>query len=516
MASVPGIPGPAGNPGDPAAPADSALPGAPPQLSLRSRAVRGVAALLVRQVLVRLLTLAGNIALARLLAPRDFGVYAVVTFIVNSLALLTDVGLGAALIRNHAEPTLEEMRSVFLVQQALVATVVVALWVLAEPILRLYRGGFPPSAPWMLRVMALTLLVGSLGSISSVLLERRLEFQRRAMADLAQGVIFVVAAVGLAYEHWGPWSFIAAAGLGGAVSTGFLFALAPWRLGWAFHPDSIRSMVRFGLPYQGASLLGVVKDNIPPLLVAPLAGAAALGYINLAQTLAYMPLILISIVGRVTFPAFSRMQHRPEQLRRALEISVRWISLGVFPAVLLLVALAPQVIHFIYTPRTEPAKWDPAIIPIYLFAMPAIFSTYSTVFITALYALGRAGFMLRLTLLFTVAGWGLSLPLVLLMPDHYLGYPVAMALITPLSVLAVREVRQVVQPDFVGWTVLILAAASAAALLTWWLGHQFAHNLFTLVAVAAVGLVAYVAMLAAVRGRFLWAEGRELVGALRG
>src|SRR5207237_9196622 len=93
-------------------------------------AIRGAGAMLFRQGALTMLTVAGNVVLARILSPADFGLYAVVGAVVNFFNMVGDVGLGAALIQQADEPSEGQLRSVFTVQQmvaCLVGLVVVAV-----------------------------------------------------------------------------------------------------------------------------------------------------------------------------------------------------------------------------------------------------------------------------------------------------------------------------------------------------------------------------------------------------
>jgi O-antigen/teichoic acid export membrane protein len=86
---------------------------------LGRRSARAALQLAVRGLAVRALTLLGTLALARILAPADFGVYATVPFVVYLWAGLGDFGLGAALLQQRDEPTDDQLRTVWTAQQAI-------------------------------------------------------------------------------------------------------------------------------------------------------------------------------------------------------------------------------------------------------------------------------------------------------------------------------------------------------------------------------------------------------------
>ena len=61
--------------------------------SLLRQALKGVVALGARQALVQIANLIGGIALVRLLLPKDYGMYAVISFVLSFATTLGDVGL---------------------------------------------------------------------------------------------------------------------------------------------------------------------------------------------------------------------------------------------------------------------------------------------------------------------------------------------------------------------------------------------------------------------------------------
>ena len=140
----------------------------------------------VRQVLVQGLNLAGAILLARILSPAEFGMFAIITFILSFLLAFGDAGLGASLIRESNEPAEEDYRAVFTAQQALVLGAVVISWVAAPSAARAY--GLPVADAWLLRLVALSLLFTSLQVIPSIRLERHLRFDKLAIVETGMAV----------------------------------------------------------------------------------------------------------------------------------------------------------------------------------------------------------------------------------------------------------------------------------------------------------------------------------------
>ncbi|MCM2267379.1 MAG: oligosaccharide flippase family protein [Elusimicrobiales bacterium] len=374
---------------------------------LKRRSFSGIGTLVKRQVAVRLLSFFANIALARLLVPEVFGVYAIVTFVVQFFSTFGDVGIGAALIQKKRELTREEISSTFWLQQLLVLLVVCAVIAAAPLAARVYPS-LPSYGSWLIRAMALSFALASFKTVPAILMERKLDFGRIALVDIAETAVFYASVLALAFGGYGVWSFIVAALLRSFSGACLIYLLSGWRPTADFKFSGVREIISFGLPYQGNTILGFVKDAVIPLFVGAYSGAAAVGFVNWARSSAFAPLMLSEAFGRVAFPAFSRIQADRDMLARAVERSMRAITLLMFPITSLMVALGPEIISVVFTD-----KWLPALPAYYFYCTSPLVIGVVLPMYSAILALGRSGIVLKMMLSLFVLEWGLGVPLVM-------------------------------------------------------------------------------------------------------
>lgn len=470
-------------------PAATAPPHHAPHLGVtevKRLALKGVFALAGRSLGTRLFTFAGNVILARMLAPKTFGLFAIVNFIVAIASFLADLGIGAALVQRKEELTEEDLRTAFTLGLIIDAAFTGAVVALAPLLVRMYD--LEPRYVLAVRALALTIMASTFAAVPSIKLERTLRFARVAAADIVSQFAYIVIAVSMAFAGFHVWALVGASIASRTVGSIVLNVMAWWRPSIGFTRASIKRLLVFGLPYQANGIVIQIKDNFVPTFVAFVGGATAVGYLNFAIGLAGTPMLAVTIVSRITFATYSRLQHDGVALRRAIEESIRWISAVVFPVTLLLMALAPQIIHYVYTP-----KWRPSLPAFYLMCIPVLASSYSTVLVSALYGLGRARQVLKLTIIWTIAGWGLAVPLTLWM--GFTGFAVAMACVSTLSVLAVREINKVMPIRFVRTSMRLLSMAALPAIAVWAAAPHVAHDFLSLFVLAATGGLAYVALL---------------------
>lgn len=453
---------------------------------LKRKSFIGIGSLIKRQAIVRSLSFLANVALARLLVPEVFGVYAIILFVVQFFSAFGDVGLGAALIQKHGDLTREELSSTFWLQQLLVWTVACAAFFAAPLVLDLYPA-LPRYGVWLVRAMCASLVLTSLKTIPAILMERKLDFERIALVDIVETAVFYAAAILMALAGFEVWSFITAALLRSFAGTALIYALSDWAPSWRFEYSAVRELVRFGLPYQGNSILGFVKDAVAPLFVGMYCGAAGVGFVNWAKTFAFTPLLLSEAFGRVAFPAFSRIQADRDLLAKAIERSIRSITLIMFPVTCLLISLGPEIIRVLFT-----EKWLPALWAYYFYCTSPLVIGVVLPMYSAILSLGKSGVILKMTSVLLVLEWGAGVPFVMAFGFNGIAFsqPLIAALfcLVYLRLLAAEGVRIKVLKNI---RVAFLSAL-AAALFSRGIMNSVEISIWTVAACVAAGLLLYV------------------------
>jgi O-antigen/teichoic acid export membrane protein len=161
---------------------------------------------------------------------------------------------------------------------------------------------------------------------------------------------------------------------------------------------------------------------------------SAIGYIGWAKKWAEVPIRLImDSVMRVTFPAFSRIQDSKDLLGKALTKTFFGIALLMTPITVGLIAFIQPLIHII----PKYAKWEPALIPFYLFSLTSLISGFTTPMTNMLSAIGQIKITLRLMVIWTLLTWlGTVLFLYFI---GYLGFPITLLLVS-LSIIYVIHI----------------------------------------------------------------------------
>lgn len=414
----------------------------------------------VRQFTVQTLGALTGILLAWMLEPRQFGMYAISTFLFYLFLAVGDLGLGASLIRDPVAPKLDSYRTTFTLRQLLDCCVLSLVWIFSSRLALFY--GLEERDAWFFRLIALAAFVNSFQIIPSIQLEREIQFKKLAIIEIAQSLAFSIVALSLVKLGWGLMSF-PCAWLAFSIS-GALVAMAvhPWALGWKFDIVEIRARLPFGIPYQSIGLLHLAKDSVNPILIGSLIGPAAVGYVNWAQMLATFSVLIFSVLQRVYMPSFASLQGNRAALGELFTQVLRVSNLLNAPFAILSLVLVVPITLFVFG-----EKWLPAIPFFYCFWFANVFGPSVYAALSAFNALGRPHASFRCTLLIALGTWLLGAPLVLLYGA--IGFGIAYALVQLLSGLFLvslkKEIPYSVAEVLRGWWAPAIALSVLALLI---------------------------------------------------
>ncbi len=373
---------------------------------IKNKAFRGVGALVLRNLLMQPISFLGFVFLSIFLKRWELGVFWAVSEIVGFLGYFSDIGLAAALIQKKAEPKKEEIRATFTAQQLLVV-LLISLVVIFTPWLQ-ERFGFDDQGRWLLYALLFGFFAASLKTIPSVMLERRLQFEKLAIVDLVEQVTFTGLAVLLAWGGLGVNSWVLAVFARALVGVILIYFFSPWPVGFSFHFEAIKGLIKFGLPFQTNSLLAVAKDRLVNIFLWGLLGSDGVGILGWAQRWAQIPLrFLMDSVIRVTFPAYSRLQDNRQRLGRALEKSCFFINLFIFPVLAGMGLVMPKIVNIF--PQYH--KWTIAIVPFWWFLANFAFGAATTPLVNAFNSVGKVKISFNLMAFWTILTWLLVPPL---------------------------------------------------------------------------------------------------------
>ncbi len=416
-------------------------------------------------------TLTG-IFLARELSQEGYGIYAIAGYLYFVFQGLSDLGIGASLIRQAEHPSDQSYRLCFSIRQVIDLVVFTAVWISAPNLAIAYQ--LTPEYIWMFRILAAAALINGFSVVPTIMLERKINFRSLAVVEFFQVVFLCSTAILLVlYKTELPTLALAwlIYSLTAAVLSNFF---QPWRPRWGGSMLELKSRLPYSLPFQGIGLLAHTRDGVTPLLVGITLGSKEVGSLNWATMLAGFSIIPALALQRLYLTGFARVQSDPEKIKTLL-------SEALFMAQCLTAPLAVTVLIFAEPIATVVfgAKWLPSLKFFYPLWIANIGIPIATPIVGYLNATGKSKTALSFSAFWTSVLWLASF---LLLPVFgSMGFPSASILaqlcvawlwITFVSSLSVSFLKTVALP----WIL-----ASAIGMLTFMLlGPAKIETLFQL------------------------------------
>lgn len=387
------------------------------------------------QVLTQIVSWASTLIVIRLLAPQDYGLFAMAQVMLTLLSTMNGWGLASALIREE-EVTEERLRQtlgmLILLNGGLALT-----QFLAAPLVALWFE--QPMVTDLLRVQSLLYLAVPFCALPHAMLSRKMDFRRPAQVRLAAAMAGAVTALTGALSGWGVWTLVAAPMmmlLTEAVGMTWA-ARAPIRPIFRF--AGAGHIAGFGGVMTATQLFWFVQSQADVMIAGRVLDAHNLGVYTtglfLAQLLAAK---FVPPINEVAYAAYSRQQGEGESDwgSSALLATIRLVMMVGLPAYAGIAVVAPVLV-----PVLLGEKWIEIVplLPILAAAMAML--TLQILFSPATNARGFPGIALKVTMLGAVV-----MPLAFLTGSNWglvgfaWGWVGGMAVLTGATILLSRPV----------------------------------------------------------------------------
>lgn len=373
-------------------------------IEIKKKSVSGVISYFFRTALLQGIGLVAAFILSAFLSPSDFGIYGFVTQIIGLLIFFSDVGLAAALVQQKQDPDNKEYRVAFTLQWLL-------SWLIVGLILLLLSFGFiqqkvGSAGVWVLLSLAISFPLATLKTVSSIRLERKLLFQKLVLPQIFEQLVFYGLLIALAWKGMGVLAYAYAIIARSLVGVLVMWIIEPWSgIGFMWNNKILKSMLSFGLKFQLNDFLARIKDQLFYLGLGAFLPLEQFGFIQWSKNWSMYPYNLtVQNVMAITFPTYSRLQHRKDLLKKAIEKSIFFISLAIFP-----ILIGMSVFIWPLTQVIEKyAKWEPAIFSFIMFALSIGWAALTTPLVNTLNAIGHINQTLKLMVMWTTLTWILT------------------------------------------------------------------------------------------------------------
>lgn len=365
---------------------------------LRQKAVKGVLWSALERFSVQGVSFALGIVMARLLMPEDFGLVGMLSVFVAVAGTFVDSGFSTALIRKQ-DRTAADDNTVFYFNIVVSVVCYGLLYVLAPAVSAFYELS---ALTVLLRVLALQLVINSLGNIQRVHFTVAVDFKSMAKVGVVSTIVSGLVGVVMAMAGCGVWSVVAQMLLSSVCMVGGLWWVSPWRPQWIFSWSSFRELFGFGSRLLLSSLLNTLYNNVYSLVIGKVYNAKDLGYYARANSFGNFPSSNVSyVLQRVTFPVLSKMQNEDEELRKNYRRLLKLAAFVVFPLMCGLSAVSYPLVRVLLG-----EEWLGAARLLHILCFSLMLYPIHAINLNLLQVKGRSDYFLRLEVVKKMIGVG--------------------------------------------------------------------------------------------------------------
>jgi PST family polysaccharide transporter len=416
----------------------------------------------------RSLGVINNIILARLLSPDDFGLVSFSMILIGAFTILQDLGVPASIV--YSRHDIRTIGATALTINLAASSLLLAATVAVAPFLA--NAGGDDAIASVVVVLAIGLVISSLGSVQRAMLIKELAFRRKFIPDFVPLIVSGVVSITLAFLGLGAWSLVIGYLVKVGMTTTLLWSLSAVRPRPHFEWSIARDLLGYGKHVSIASIVGFVGINADYFIVGHQLGTFDLGLYTLAFTISNLPCSLIGQVASTTmFPAYAQIRDDRESVLRLFADVFTVVSVLAIPAGIGIFVAGPAFIPIVFGD-----KWAGIERPLQVLAIYGALRTMATGFAPLYNALGHPSIDWRLNLV-RIA---LLIPLMLLLLRYGLiGIPIAYVLLASVFIPANATIMSRVLQVPAGWFLRLIAPQLA--------GVAFAGLLIGLSSAAAPG-----------------------------
>ncbi|WP_425885951.1 lipopolysaccharide biosynthesis protein [Parabacteroides sp. ASD2025] len=336
----------------------------------------------------QIIQLVVSIVVARLLAPSDFGVVALLLVFTSIATVFVQSGLGTALVQKKEISQLE-LSSVFYYTFSVASILYVLLYLLAPYIEDFYDA---EGIANYLRILALVLFPGSYNTIQNALLARRMLWKAQCVCNIIS--IFLSGSLGilLAFNGTGAWAIILQQLSYQIFVCVTLLFIVKWKPSLMFSIRQALPLFKYGFNLLVANIVDTVYHNLENLIIGKKYASEVLAFFTKGKM---FPLVITNNVDgalqSVMLPVLSSKQESKLELKVILRKSIATSTMVLFGGLTVLALCADSLIKILLG-----ENWSEAVPFLQWYCLIGMMSPLQTSSAQAINALGLSNIYLRI------------------------------------------------------------------------------------------------------------------------
>lgn len=285
--------------------------------------------------------------LTRFLDKSDFGLMALVTFVMGFMNLFNDMGVTSAILHKQGI-TKNQYASLYWINWMVSIVMYVILLLITPLVTSFYK---QPLLNTLIPLIGLNLLISGLGRQYKTIERKHLLFNIISLIDIIGALLSLGLSVVLAVFDYGVFALVYSVIFQALFSNVCYFIIGIRKYGLLFHFKfkETKEFLKIGMYQVGGQIINYFNRDLDILIIGKLFSTDILGGYSLAKQLVFRPVQVINpIVVKVAAPALALMQKNIQELKSGYLRLVNIVASINIPVYLGLIVLAPWVVKIMY------------------------------------------------------------------------------------------------------------------------------------------------------------------------
>ncbi|HBX52978.1 MAG: hypothetical protein A2275_13305 [Bacteroidetes bacterium RIFOXYA12_FULL_35_11] len=331
-----------------------------------------------------------SIFLARLLAPSEFGLIAMLSIFIGLAEAFIHSGLGAGLVHRN-DVTEKDYATVFYFNITASAVFYLLLFFSAPFIANIY---YEPSLVKITYWLSISFIINSFGMVPNYILVKNLEFKKVNLITLLSVIASAPVAIVMAYLGAGVYSLVAQTIIYSVTNCIFLFYFTRWKPRAPFNWISFKKLFRFGSNILISYILEKIFKNFDSLFIGKMFSSSILGYFTRAKSTRDLSIDnTSSILTNIVFPIFSKIEDNKELFRIHLKF-FKLVAYVNFPIMVGLLLVAKPMFIILFS-----SKWLPSVFYFKILCIAGIVIPLIVILQQTILSRGRSDLVLKVDII---------------------------------------------------------------------------------------------------------------------
>ncbi len=332
-----------------------------------------------------------QIFLARLIAPKEFGLFGMMAVFYAIAESLSNSGLNLSLIREE-NPTKKDFSTVFWTNLFISIFIYFLIFSSSGWIAQFYN---QPILQPLIKVYALAIVFNSLYIVQIAIFTRKFDFKTQTKIFIFSLLVSGSIGIYLGFKGFGVYALVYMHVIQSLLNALQYWLFCKWRPSFFFDKTLFKKHFNFGYKIMISSVLNNVFLNIYPMVIGKFQPPSELGFYNRSNSLRNLPINLISTTfTKVTYPILAEVQKNADKFNSTFNTFLNILTLlACFCFGLLFITAKPFILFFL----TE--TWKESIIYLQLLCIGGVFINLQSFYTNLFIVKGLTGLQLRISII---------------------------------------------------------------------------------------------------------------------